>query len=92
MFIPDPGSEFFHPGFRIKKDSGSASKNLRIFNPKNCFKALGNMIRILSFYRTQPVSRGQKGTGSGSVTLDTGLRQKRPLKRYFMYRKINAKS
>jgi hypothetical protein len=23
MFIPDPGSEFFHPGSRVKKDSGS---------------------------------------------------------------------
>jgi hypothetical protein len=30
--IPDPGS-------------GTASKNLSIFNPKNCFQALGNMIR-----------------------------------------------
>ncbi len=38
-----PGSEFFHrgsririiyPGSRVKKDSGSASKNLSIFNPK----------------------------------------------------------
>jgi hypothetical protein len=28
MFIPDPGTEFFNPG------SGSASKNLNIFNPK----------------------------------------------------------
>ncbi len=28
-----------------QKDSGSASKNLNIFNPKNCFQALGNMIR-----------------------------------------------
>jgi hypothetical protein len=32
--------------FRIQdqKDPGSASKNLIIFNPKNCFLALGNMI------------------------------------------------
>jgi hypothetical protein len=30
MFIPDPGSEFVHPGSRLKdqNDSGSASKNL----------------------------------------------------------------
>jgi hypothetical protein len=43
--IPDPN--FFHPGSRVKKipDPGSAPKNLSIFNPKNCFKALGNMIR-----------------------------------------------
>jgi hypothetical protein len=39
MFIPDPGSEFFHPG------SGSASKSLSIFYPKHCLKPLGNMIR-----------------------------------------------
>jgi hypothetical protein len=36
-----PGSEFFHPGSRIKKipvsGSGSASKNLSIFNPKKHF-------------------------------------------------------
>ncbi len=35
-----PGSEFFHPGSRVKKipdpGSGSASKNLSIFKPKNC--------------------------------------------------------
>ncbi len=47
MFIPDPDLDFTHPGARIqgRKDSGSASKNLRIFNPKNCFQALGNMTR-----------------------------------------------
>ncbi len=54
--ILDPGYEFFHPGSRnriflsgsrLKKipDPGSASKNLSMFNPKNCFFALGNMIR-----------------------------------------------
>ncbi len=37
----DPGSKFFHPGYRDKKrfrilDLGSASKNLSIFNSKNC--------------------------------------------------------
>jgi hypothetical protein len=46
MFIPDP--TFFYPGSRVKKipdpGSGSASKNLNIFNPKNCF-SLGNIIR-----------------------------------------------
>ncbi len=37
--IPDPGSEFFHPGSQVKKipDPGSASKNLSNFNQKNCF-------------------------------------------------------
>jgi hypothetical protein len=59
MFIPDPKFSipdpiFFHPGFRIQgqKDSGSRIriKELRYFNPKNCFEALGNMIRDLDFF------------------------------------------
>jgi hypothetical protein len=29
--IPDPGSEFFHPGSRI------LIKEFKYFNPKNCF-------------------------------------------------------
>ncbi len=39
------GSEFFHPGSRVKHipDPGFASKNLSIFNPKNCLWALGKM-------------------------------------------------
>jgi hypothetical protein len=38
-----PEYEFFKPGFRVKNipnpgyGSASASKNLSIFNPKNCF-------------------------------------------------------
>ncbi len=42
MFIPDPNFSIPGPGSRIKKipdpGSGSASKNLSIFSPKNCFK------------------------------------------------------
>jgi hypothetical protein len=55
MFIPDPESEFAHPGSRVKKipDPGYASKNLSIFNPKNL---IGNMIRDVN-------------PGSGSPTL-----------------------
>jgi hypothetical protein len=54
MFIPDPGSEFFHhifpdpntpytfhPGSRI------GIKKLKYFNPKKVFQALGNMIRVV---------------------------------------------
>jgi hypothetical protein len=52
MFIPDPNFFIKDPGSRVKKipnlGSGSASKNLSIFNPKNCFSALRNMIRICS--------------------------------------------
>ncbi len=74
--IPDLGSEFFSfpdPGSRVKKipDSESASKNLSNFNPKNCFLALGvgNIIRyvhpdLVFLPIPDPVSRGQKGTGS----------------------------
>ncbi len=47
MFIPDPGSEFFHPG--------SASKNLSILNKKNCFYALRNNIRIRNTDQYFPV-------------------------------------
>jgi hypothetical protein len=36
----NPGSKFSHSVYRVKKipdpGSGSASKNLSIFNPKNC--------------------------------------------------------
>jgi hypothetical protein len=78
MFIPDPG--FFHNGSRIRifsiPDPGSASKNLSILTPKNCFYALGNMIRVVdpgSGSRNRipiflpipdPGSKDQKGTGS----------------------------
>ncbi len=38
MLIPDPGSDFFHPGSRIRTvsilDPGSSSKNLSILTPK----------------------------------------------------------
>jgi hypothetical protein len=65
MFIP--GSEFFLPRIPGQQypGSGSASKNLSIFNPKNSFKALGNMVRDfhLDFF-THPGSRDQKGTRS----------------------------
>jgi hypothetical protein len=42
-----PGSGFFHPGSWVRKapDAGFAANNLCIFNPKNCYSAIGNMIR-----------------------------------------------
>jgi hypothetical protein len=69
--IPDP-------------EAGSSSKNLSTFNPKNCFLALGNMIRDvipdpdLDFLSIKdPGSRGQKGTGSRIRNTDSkGLVQK----------------
>jgi hypothetical protein len=80
ILIVYPGSEYFHPGSRVKKipdpRSASASKNLSIFNPKIVFKALGNMfwdvnprILILIFYPSRiPGSRLRiQGPGSGSM-------------------------
>ena len=74
--IPDP--TFFHPGSRIRTDSipdpGSSSKNLSVLTQKNCFQALGNMIRVVHpgsrppdsvfLLIPDPGSRGQKGTRS----------------------------
>ncbi len=59
--ILDPGSKFFLFRSRIKE--------LKYFNPKNCFEALGNMIRDVhpgsgSRFFTHSGSRGHKGTGS----------------------------
>jgi hypothetical protein len=69
--IPDPGSNRFrildpHPRILVG--------TVRIFNPKNCYKALGKISRfvhpgsrILTFYPSRnpdPGSRGEKGTGS----------------------------
>jgi hypothetical protein len=84
MFIPDPGSDFSipDPGW-VKKipdpGSGSASKYLSIFIPKNCFEALGNMIEDVhpgSVSWIQILDPGVKKTpdpGSESATLPTGL-------------------
>jgi hypothetical protein len=51
MFIPDPGSDFFHPGSRFRifsiPNPGSASKRLSILTQKNGFHALGNMIWVV---------------------------------------------
>jgi hypothetical protein len=38
MFILDPGSEFFHPGSRVKKIPDPHQGILSIFNSKNCYK------------------------------------------------------
>jgi hypothetical protein len=57
--IPDPN--FFHPGSPIR------IKEFKYFNPKNCFQAFGNMIRVV-----HPGSRIQgvkKAPDPGSATL-----------------------
>jgi hypothetical protein len=60
MFTPHPN--FFHPGSRAKKDFGSRIririKELKYFNPKISFYALGNMIRDVH-------------PGSGSIPVHT---------------------
>jgi hypothetical protein len=48
MFIPDPRSEFLAsriPGKKIPDLDLDSHKRNGIFNPKNYFLALGNMIR-----------------------------------------------
>ncbi len=78
MFIPDPGSDFFHPGSWIRTvsipDPGSSSKNLSILTLKKAKKWFlssksmirvvhpGSRIRMLTF--SHHGSRGQKGTQS----------------------------
>jgi hypothetical protein len=76
MFIPDPRSEFFYPGYQIKgqKDFGSRIpiKEFKYFNPKKCLQNLGNMIRIFIFYAPRIPDPGVKKApdlGSGSATL-----------------------
>jgi hypothetical protein len=57
-----PESEFFHPGSRVKEIPDPHQRILSIFNPKNCFQALGNMLRDV-----------HPGSGSGFFT-HPGLR------------------
>ncbi len=66
-FIPDHGLSGSKT-FRIPCPGSGSASNLSIFNPKNCFYALGNMIRDVpgsgSRLFTHPGSRGHKGPGS----------------------------
>ncbi len=66
MFIPDP--TFFYPGSELFP-SRIRIKEFKDFDPKNGFKALGNMIRvvhpgsrirILTFYPTRIPDPGVK--------------------------------
>ncbi len=75
--IPNPGTHIEgqkYSGSRIPRiqskkspdpEPGSASKNLSIVSPKNCFQALGNIIRDVhpgsgSWFLTHPGSRIQR--------------------------------
>jgi hypothetical protein len=66
MFIPD--QKFFQHGSRNRifslPDPGPASKIFSILTPKNGFKALENMIRVV-----HPGSLKAPDPGSGSATL-----------------------
>ncbi len=79
MFIPDPGSEFFHLGSRVKKkpDPRSASKVFltqkiaRKYNP-GCLSRTPDLNFFThpesgSRFFTHPGSRGQSGTGSATL-------------------------
>ncbi len=65
-----PRSEVFHPWSRVRKDpgSGSAAKNLSIFNPKIFYYALeiwsGTLVWIFPIPDLNPGSRGKKRTVS----------------------------
>ncbi len=78
-----PGSEFVHPGSRIRgqKESGSRIririKEFKYFWPKNCFKALGFRIQDLWFFthqgsRNPGLKKATDSGGSGSATLVDG--------------------
>ncbi len=58
--VKDLGSEFFHPGSRIQIRSKEFKSG--IFYPKNCFQALGNMIRDVDFFIPDPGTRGGLGS------------------------------
>jgi hypothetical protein len=72
MFIQDPNFSILDLGskiFRIPDPDPHKSMFVKYFNPKNCFYALGNMIRMFIWdpdldLFTNPGSLGQKGTGS----------------------------
>jgi hypothetical protein len=81
MFIPDPiflhpGSEFCHPGSRIR------IKEFKYFNPKIVSKLKkydhsGSRIRILTFYPSRILDPGVKKApdpGPGSVTLKNSIK------------------
>jgi K+-transporting ATPase c subunit len=89
--IPDPN--FFHPrildpGSKIFgiPDPRSASKNLSIINPKNCFQALGNMIRDVypripdpNFFHPRPGFRVKKVPDPASASKNLSIFNKKKL-------------
>jgi hypothetical protein len=56
MFIPDPGSEFFHPGSRIRIDEVKCfnPKNLNVLTQKLVFKLSKTMIRVVRWFISNP--------------------------------------
>ncbi len=75
-----PGSEFFHPGSKVKKipdpGSGSASKYRSIFIPINCFSEICSGMLILDpdlDFLPNPDPGVKKAPGPGSATMPSGL-------------------
>jgi hypothetical protein len=77
MFIPDPESEFFHPGSRVGKIPGpDPHQRIKVFLTQKLFLSslkylLGcsSRIRILIFYPYRSKKHRIPDPGSGAVTL-----------------------
>ncbi len=66
MFIPDPGSEFFHPGPHIKgQEDSDPDPHQKIY----VFYDMGCSFRIRIFFH--PGSRGQQAPDPGSRIRNT---------------------
>jgi hypothetical protein len=75
MFIPDLGSEFFHPGSQIPNPgSGSAAKNLRIFNPKSVCSKKNDLGSRITDHGSRISDHGLRIPDPGSRIPDPGSR------------------
>jgi hypothetical protein len=78
-----PESDFFHPGSKFFQIKENKIKELKYFNPKNCFLSSRNMIRvvhprsgsrilILIFYSSR-IQGSKKAPDPGSATLKDAM-------------------
>jgi hypothetical protein len=82
MFIPDPGSEFFHPGSKFFP-SRIRIKEFKYFKTKNFFLSSRkyrhdpNCSSRIRIFLHNPDLRGQKGTGSRIRNLERRQEKRR---------------